>query len=79
MDKKQGGGNVSKEQKIKTAAAYKGMSQAKLAAAIGMTASNFNQKLKRDTFTEAELMAIAQALGAHFEPCAFIFPDGMKI
>jgi len=70
---------MSKEQKIKTAAAYKGMSQAKLAAAIGMTASNFNQKLKRDTFTDEELSAIAEAMGANFEPCAFVFPDGMKI
>ena len=70
---------MSKEQKIKTAGAYKGMSQAKLAAAIGMTASNFNQKLKRDTFTDDELAAIAKALGATFQPCSFVFPDGMKI
>ena len=45
---------MSKEQKIKTAAAYSGVSQAKLAEKIGMTASNFNQKLKRDTFTDEE-------------------------
>jgi len=70
---------VSKEQKIKAAAAYKGLSQAKLAEAIGMTPSNFNQKLKRDTFTEEELMRIAEAMGASFMPCAFVFPDGMKI
>ena len=70
---------MSKEQKIKTAAAYKGISQAKLATEIGMTASNFNQKLKRDTFTEDELILIAKALGATFSPCAFVFPDGMKI
>jgi transcriptional regulator with XRE-family HTH domain len=70
---------MSKEQKIKAAAAYSGISQAKLAAQIGMTASNFNQKLKRDTFTDDELKAIAEALGAKFEPCSFIFPDGMKI
>lgn len=69
----------SKEQKIKTATTYKGISQAKLATAIGMTASNFNQKLKRDTFTDEELAKIAEALGATFEPCAFVFPDGMKI
>lgn len=70
---------MSKEQKIKGAAAYKGMSQAKLAAAIGMTPSNFNQKLKRDTFTDEELVKIANALDAKFEPCAFLFPDGTKI
>ncbi len=70
---------MSKEQKIKTAVAYSGMSQAKLAAKIGMTPSNFNQKLKRDTFTDEELEEIAKALGAIFEPCSFVFPDGMKI
>lgn len=70
---------MSKEQKIKTAATYSGISQAKLAAKIGMTPSNFNQKLKRDTFTDEELAAIADALGATFQPCAFVFPDGMKI
>ena len=68
---------MTMEQRIKTAAAYKGLSQAKLAAAIGMTASNFNQKLKRGTFTEDEIRQIAEALGATFE-AAFIFPDGMK-
>ena len=70
---------MKKEQKIKAAAAYSGISQAKLAAQIGTTASNFNQKLKRDTFTDEELEKIATALGASFEPCAFVFPDGMKI
>ena len=67
------------EQKIKTAAAYKGISQAKLAACIGMTPSNFNQKLKRCTFTEDELTSIANALGASYVPFFFEFKDGMKI
>ena len=70
---------MSQEQKIKAAAAYKGLSQAKIAAAIGMTASNFNQKLKRNTFTDDELHAIAKVIGAEFLPCAFQFPDGTKI
>lgn len=70
---------MAKEQKIKTAIAYSGLSQAKTAEAIGMTASNFNQKLKRDTFTDDELQNIAEALGARFQPCAFVFSDGMKI
>lgn len=70
---------MSMEQKIKTAAAYKGISQAKLAEAIGMTASNFNQKLKRSTFTEEELAEIAKALQAEYIPFAIVFPDGMKI
>lgn len=70
---------MSKEQKIKAAVAFSGTSQAKLAKSIGMTASNFNQKLKRDTFTDEELKCIAEALGARFQPCAFVFPDGTQI
>ncbi|MCL2531759.1 MAG: helix-turn-helix transcriptional regulator [Oscillospiraceae bacterium] len=69
---------MTMEQKIKMAAAYKGMSQAALARAIGMTPSNFNQKVKRATFTEDELHAIAQALGGIYV-AAFEFPDGTKI
>ena len=70
---------MSIEQKIKTACAYGGMSQARLAAQIGMTASNFNQKLKRATFTEEELGKIAEALGADYVPFCFLFKDGMRI
>ena len=69
----------SKEQRIKAAIAYSGISQAKLAVMIEMTPSNFNQKLKRDTFSDDELARIAEALGAKFQPCVFVFPDGMKI
>lgn len=65
------------EQRIRTAAAYRGMSQTKLAAAIGMSLQNFNQKLKRGTFSEAELQKIAEALGATFV-CVFEFPDGQR-
>jgi transcriptional regulator with XRE-family HTH domain len=70
---------MTKEKKIKMAIAYKGISQAALAKAVDTTPSNFNQKLKRDTFTDEELEKIAQALGAEFRPCAFVFPDGMEI
>lgn len=70
---------MTKEQKIKMAIAYKGISQAALAKAINTTPSNFNQKLKRDTFTDTELEQIAVALEAQFRPCAFVFPDGTEI
>jgi len=66
------------EQKINMAAAYKGISQAAVARAIGMTPSNFNQKIKRDTFSFDELHAIAAALGAVYT-AGFEFPDGTKI
>ena len=66
------------EQKINMALAYKGLSQAALARAIGMTPSNFNQKIKRDTFSTEELEKIAEALGAVYT-FNFEFPDGTKI
>lgn len=70
---------MTTEQKINMASSYKNMSQAALARAIGMTPSNFNQKMKRDTFTATELEQIAKALGAVYIPAAFEFPDGTKI
>lgn len=65
-------------QKINMAIAYKGISQAALARAIGMTPSNFNQKFKRETFTQEELEQIAEALGGVYV-FGFEFPDGTKI
>lgn len=66
------------KQKIDMAAAYKGISQAALARAIGMTPSNFNQKYKRETFTQEELEQIAGSLGGVYV-FGFEFPDGTKI
>jgi len=66
------------EQKINMVAAYKGISQAKLARSIGMTPSNFNQKIKRETFTVKELEKIAESVGAVYS-FGFEFPDGTKI
>jgi len=69
---------MTTEQKINMALAYRGMSQAALARAIDMTPSNFNQKIKRDTFSADELDRIATALGGVY--CSFFeFPDGTKI
>lgn len=65
-------------QKINMAIAYKGMSQAALARAINMTPSNFNQKYKRETFTQEELERIAAALGGEYF-FGFRFPDGTNI
>lgn len=65
-------------QKINMAIAYKGISQATLARAIGMTPQNFNQKFKRETFTLEELTRIAEVLGAEYY-FGFKFPDGTNI
>lgn len=69
---------MTMSQKINMAIAYKSISQAALARDIGMTPSNFNQKLKRETFTTEELEQIANSLGGIYE-FNFIFPDGTKI
>jgi hypothetical protein len=66
------------EQKIKMAIGYKGINQSKLADDIGMSRQKFNQRLKRGAFTDAEINAVASALGAVYES-AFEFPDGIKI
>ena len=66
------------EQKLKMACAYKGISQRKLAEMIGQTPSNLNNKIKRETLTQEELEAIAQALGGTYF-FGFEFPDGTKI
>jgi transcriptional regulator with XRE-family HTH domain len=69
---------LNNEQIIKAALSYKGMKQEELAAALGTTTSNFNQKLKKDTLKKEDLEKIAAALGASYSAC-FIFPDGTKI
>jgi transcriptional regulator len=43
------------EKMINMALAYKGISQTELARLMGTTSSNFNQKVKRNTFTREEL------------------------
>lgn len=65
-------------QKINMALAYKRMSQAALARAVGTTPSNFNQKMKRETFTQEELEKIAEVFGAAYE-FSFVFEDGTRI
>ena len=69
---------MNNEQIVKAALAYKGMKQEELAAALGTTTSNFNQKLKKDTLRKEDLEKIAGALGASYSVC-FTFPDGTKI
>lgn len=66
------------EKKINMAIAYKGISQAELARLIDMTPSNFNQKIKRETFTVDELERMAKAIDAVYS-FGFEFSDGTKI
>lgn len=66
------------EQKINMALSYKSMSQSELARKIGTSPQNFNQKIKRNTFTKEELEDIAKVLGGQWI-AEFVFPDGTKI
>ncbi|MBQ4156620.1 MAG: helix-turn-helix transcriptional regulator [Clostridia bacterium] len=69
---------MTMEQKISMALAYKGISQAALAREMGTTPSNFNQKLKRGTFSVEEMEKMAEALGAKYF-FGFEFEDGTKV
>lgn len=51
------------------------ISLAELARRLGTTPQNFNAKLKRESFTVAELEDIAEAVGVTFER-NFILDDG---
>ena len=53
-------------QKIKMALAYKGMSEAELARAVGSSPSAFNQRMKTGKFSSEEMEKIADALGATY-------------
>lgn len=70
---------MTQEQQINMAAAYKGISQSAVARELGTTPQNFNQKMKRGTFTPEEMQRIAEVLGAVFVPAVFEFPDGTRI
>lgn len=66
------------ERKIKTALAAAGLSQSELAKRIGMTPSNLNQKIKRETLTYDEMCKIAKALDCEWI-AEFRFEDGKRI
>jgi DNA-binding Xre family transcriptional regulator len=71
-------GIMDYEKLINMACAYKGISQADLAREFGITPSNFNQHIKRESFTREELDRIAKILGCEFQ-MYFVFPDGPEI
>ena len=55
-----------------------GMTQAELADKIGMNKSNFNARMKRESFSRIEMEQIAKALGMEFV-YTFKMPDGKTI
>ncbi len=69
---------MTNAQRIRMALAYKNMSEAELARQIGTSPSAFNQRMKTDKFSTAELERIAKTLGAVYT-ASFDFADGTKI
>lgn len=64
--------------KVKMALAYKGMSSAALARALGISPQSLSVKMKKNTFTQKDAERIAEALGCEWQP-KFVFSDGTAI
>lgn len=71
---------MSMVEKIRVACVKRGnISEAELARRVGVTPQNFNNKMKRDNFSERDLQEIAEALGLRLE-IAFVDPEtGEKV
>lgn len=66
------------KQKITMALAYRKMTKAAMARAIGMSRQNFHNKLKNASFTLDELERIAGVLGAKYV-AEFAWEDGTRV
>ena len=71
---------MSMVEAIRVACVKRGnISEAELARRVGVTPQNFNNKMKRDNFSERDLQEIADALGLRLE-ISFIDPEtGEKV
>ena len=71
---------MSMVEAIRVACVKRGnISEAELARRVGVTPQNFNNKMKRDNFSERDLQEIADALGLRLE-ISFIDPaTGEKV
>ena len=71
---------MSMVESIRIACVKRGnISEAELARRVGVTPQNFNNKMKRDNFSERDLQEIADALGLKLE-ISFVDPEtGAKI
>ena len=68
--------NISEQ--IKVLCVRTNLSVSELARRMGMSPQNLNAKLKRETFTVADLDRIAEATGTTFER-KFILNDGESV
>lgn len=65
-------------EQIKVLCVRSGVSISELARRLNQTPQNFSAKLKRNTLTQEELIAIATTLGATYEQY-FVLPNGEKV
>lgn len=65
-------------EQIKVLCVRSNISVAELARRLGTTPQNFNAKMKRESFTIADLENIASAVGCIFERC-FVLDNGDKV
>ncbi len=65
-------------EQIKVLCVRENISQAEIARRLGTTPQNFSAKLKRESFTVAELESIASVIGVKFK-CNFILDNGDAI
>lgn len=68
---------VGMAKKIKLLMVERNVTAAKLSEMIGSSQSNFSNKLRRDNFSENELVEIAKVLDAKYE-AHFVLEDGRK-
>ena len=68
--------NISEQ--IKVLCVRQNISLAELARRLGKSPQSFNSKMKKQSFTVAELEKIAEVTGATFERY-FILTDGEKV
>ena len=72
------GDNKPVEKQIKILCVNLDITLAELAKKCGSSPQAFSQKMKRNTFTPADLKAIAQAVNCQYTT-AFILPNGERV
>ena len=70
--------NISVEQQIDLAIAYRATNLSAIARAMGITRQTLHRKLIRNTLKKEDLIKIAKILGAEYVSY-FSFPGGVKI
>ena len=69
---------MSISEQIKVLCVRSNISMAELARRIGISPQSFSAKMKRESFTPAELKELAAAAGCKYEG-SFILPDGDRV